>query len=528
MTAPTELEFHVFRRGEVREIILANFRNGLRAKIDPETGITFAETTIKRVTQEGSRFYVEADSDDLIMMALGKRAEFLSQQLSHDRAGHAFLEDRHAVLWDEPFLPGFSATGTVLATGAPGTTYIGSTSVPDELATFGVDPRGNRFQVFIGGVADANGEVELTLASIDTGSETNIEVDTVIRWSNPPIGSDPEATVIDQDFTGGQPPENDQDYIDRLGSRIRHKPAAGNDAQFRAWAREASVSVEDAFIYPCAFNAGSVLVVVTQKRGGTSGPSARLPSAGVLTAVEDRIVPPASPVVPPHVHVVVIAPQTRSTNMVLLLSLLKGSGSGWEDVEPFPSSRGALSAVAITTLTTQQDFRITAGAAGQLPAGVAGPITGVHLMVWNDATSAFERLIVNTVTDVGGGVYHVLLTSAPGKILALGDYISPATNRRDAIAQGANEYFDSLGPGEVVDLTTDVRGSVAFRRPIPSEEFPSRAGQSIITFISEALGSALADAQLDVISVSTPTVPTDPLDGPELIVPGKLNVLPLT
>jgi hypothetical protein len=80
----------------------------------------------------------------------------------------------------------------------------------------------------------------------------------------------------------------------------------------------------------------------------------------------------------------------------------------------------------------------------------------------------------------------------------------------------------------VVDLTTDVRGSVAFRRPIPSEEFPARAGQSIITFISEALGSALADAQLDVISVSTPSVPTDPLDGPELIVPGKLNVLPLT
>jgi Baseplate J-like protein len=528
MTTPVEREYVTFRRGEVREIILANFREGLRAKTDPETGLPFTESTIKRVTQEGSRFYVEADADDLVLMAVGKRAEFLSQQLSHDRAGHAFLVERHSVLWDEPFLPGFSATGQVLATGNPGATYVGSTTIPDQLATYGVDQRGNRYQVYIGGVADADREAELTLASIDTGIETNIPVGEKIRWVNPPIGSDPEATVIDADFSGGQPPENDADYQDRLGARIRHKPAAGNAAQFRAWCRESSVSVDDGFIYPAAFNAGSVLAVVLQKRGSTVGPNARLPSAGVLTAVEDRIVPPASPVVPPHVHVVVVAPQARSTNMVLLLDLLRGSATGWEDVEPFPSSRGALSSVAITTVTSQSNFQITSGAAGQLPGAVAGPLAGVHLMVWNDAISAFERLDVSTVEDLGAGVYRVLLSAAPVKTLVVGDYVSPSTARRDAIAQGVTEYFDSLGPGEVVDLDTDVRGSVAFRRPIPSEEAPQRAGQAVINFITESLGSALADAQLDVISVSTPSVPTDPLDGPELLVPGKLNVLPLS
>src|SRR3972149_10644057 len=126
MTTPVEREYKTFVRGEVREVVLANFRHGLGSKTDPDNGLPFTESTIKRVTQEGSRFYVEADADDLVLMGIGKRGEFLSQQLSHDRAGHAFLVERHAVLWGEPFLPGFSATGQVLATGKPGTPYVGS------------------------------------------------------------------------------------------------------------------------------------------------------------------------------------------------------------------------------------------------------------------------------------------------------------------------------------------------------------------------------------------------------------------
>ncbi len=527
MTAPTEREFVVYTRGEVREIILANMREGLRSKIDPETGELCTEDVIRRVTQEGSRFYVKADGLDLALMGNGKRAEFLAQQISHDRAGSEFLRTRHMPLWGEEFLPGFSATGTVLARGTPGTTWVGSTTLPDGAATFGNDPRGNRFQVYVGGVADADGEAELTLASIDVGDEVNIEEDTIITWANAPPGSDATAVVIDQDFSGGSPAETDADAADRLGARIRHKPAAGNDAQFRAWGREASVSVEDCFVYPAALNAGSVLICVTQKRGSSSELNARIPVFGVLQAVTDYLVPPASPVVPPHARVLVVPPQERTTDVVLLLSLLKGSDIGWEDAEPFPESRGALDAVMITTLTSQVNFRVTAGAAGQLPGGETGPLAGVNLMVWDPDEATFVELSVNTVEDLGAGVYRVLLNAPPAKTLALNDYVSPLTQRRDTLVAGVVSYFDSLGPGEVVNTAADPRGAFAFRRPRPNEEFPSRAGQSVITFVSEALGSALADATLDRISVTTPTVPSDPGDGPELIILSKLAVYPL-
>ncbi len=528
MTAPTEREFVVYPRGEARELILANYRNGLRTKIDPDTGELFTEDTIRLVTQEGSRFFVFADGLDLALLGGGKRAEFLAQQISHDRASHAFLVNRHAPLWAEEFLPGFSSTGTVAATGTVGTTWVGSTDLPDALATTGTDPAGNRYQVYITGVADANGEAELTLASIDTGDEVNIAVGTKITWTNPPPGSTPTATVITEDFSGGSPPEDDAAFSARLGSRIAHKPAAGNDAQFRAWAREASVAVLDAFIYPTAFNAGSVLVVPVQKRGASTSPTARLPNAAVIAAVTARVVPPASPVVPPHVRVLVVAPVAAPTNVALLLSLLKGSSVGWADADPFPPyPNGAVDFVEITTVTSQQNVRVTTGTAGQLPGGVAGPIGGVSLMVWKATTGSFEVLDVAAVTDLTAGVYRITLNAPASFTLALGDLISPLTLRHAAIALGARNYFDSLGPGEVINLSADPRGVSAFRRPRPSEEYPARAGQSIITDVSEALGSALADATLDQITVAVPAVPSDPSDGPELITLGKLAVYPL-
>lgn len=527
MTSPSEREFLVFPRGEMRELQLAFLRNGLRELIDPDTSLVFTEDTLRFATQPGSRFFVEADAIDLALLGGAMRAEFFAQQVRHDRAGTSWLRTYHAPLWGEEFLLGTGGVGIVRATGTPGTTWLGSTDVPDAAATFGRDESGNRFQVLVSGVADADGNADLTLGGIDVGPETNIEVGTVIRWSNPPGTSDPEATVIDNDFAGGDDEENDADFADRLGARIRHKPAAGNAAQFRAWGREASVSVEDCFVYPTALQAGSVVVVPTKKRGSSVSATARIPDFGVLLAVTEYLVPPASPVVPPQVDVRVVAPVAVLTNLVLLLSLLRGSTVGWADPEPFPESRGAAEAVKITTLTTQVNFRVTAGSAGQLPGGAAGPLTGVSLMVWNPTTSAFEELDVNTVQDLGAGVYAVLLNTAPTKTLALNDYISPRTQRNVALVEGVVAYFDGLGPGELVDLATDPRGATAFRRPQPSEEFPMRAGQSIISDVAETLGSALADATLDNISVSLPTVPADPLDGPELLVLGKLAIYPL-
>lgn len=523
MTTPAEREYAVFRRGQVREEILRSFREGLRLLTDPETGQSFTEDVLRRATARGSRFFREADAIDLVLLGVQKRDEFFAQQIRIDRAGSAFLRSYHAPLWGESFLPAFGGSGTVAARGTAGTTWQGSTTVPDSFAVTGTDPQGNRYQVLVSGVADADGDATLTLVAIDGGAGTNITAGTKIKWTNPPPGSDPEATVSGDDFSGGLDAETDADFAARLAARVRHKPASGNWAHFRSIARNASVSVEDAFVYPCAFGAGSVLVALTQKRGSQAGPGARVPASGVLSAVTGALVPPGSPVIPGRVHVVVVPVQTESADLVVQLSQPFGSDAGWADLEPFPSVNGT-GAVTITSLPSQTSFSITASSAGQLPGGVAGPLSDVHLMVWDPETSSFERLSVLTVTDSGGGVYAVTLAQAPAKNLELGDWISPDMARRDTLATGLVAYFDGLGPGEVIDLDNDELAVRAFRNPVPSEEYPQRAGQSVLTLLSDALGSPLSDSTLASISLSTPSLPDDPVDGPNLIVAGKFAV----
>jgi len=527
VTYASEREYVVFRRGEQREQMLLGIREGLRVLNNPETREPFTEDEIRRATAKGSRFWRDFDALDVVLMGVQKGSEFLAQQIRIDRAGSAWLQNYHSPLWGEDYLPAFGGSGRVLATGTGGITWQGSTDIPDPFAVYGTDPAGLRYQVVVSGTADVNGNAELSLVAIDGGVETNIDVGTVITWVNPPLGSATTATVIETKFAGGLEAETDADFARRLADRVRHKPASGNWAHIRAFARKASVSIEDAFTYSCAFHAGSTLVAIVQKRGQGIGPLARLPALGVMTQARAALVPPASISLPGGQHIVVVAPTAQSSNAIARLAQPVDSAAGWTDLAPFPPIIAGTTAVAITTLTNQQDFRITAQNAGLLPDGASSAV-GVHLMVWDVPTSSFIALDVTTITDIGSGIYRVQLSAPPtGHTLALGDWISPDMSRRATLAAAVTAYFDSLGPGEVINLTTDERAGRAYRTPLPTETYPSRAGSGIMTTIGEALGSPVADATLASITSSVPTVPADPISGPALIVAGKFAVYQL-
>ena len=528
MTTPAEREYVTFRRGEVRESFLRDFREGLRGRVDPMTGQLFTEDTLRRATSRGAPTYRHADSIDLVLLGVQRRDEFFAQQIRIDRSGSAFLRAYHAILWGEDFLPAFGGSGVALAKGLPGTTWFGSTTIPDPFADVATDGGGRRYQVLTTGTADGNGEVPLALAAINGGDETNIAVGSKLKWVSPPPGSEESATVTGLDFAGGQDAELDADFAKRLSDRVRHKPASGNWAHLRAFARAASVSVEDAFVYPCAFHAGSTLVAVVQKRGASTLPTARVPSFSVLNAVRQALVPPSSPNVPGRSHVVVVPVQTVASDLVVRLSQPFASVAGWRDLEPFPKSHNGNPATISQVLSPTQ-FRLTTSQPGQLPGnpGLGVPVEGIHMMVWDESTSTFEDLHVDEVEELSpseSGRYLVSLSQAPTRALTLGDWVSPDMQRRDALAAAVRLYFDSLGPGEVVDLSTDERSSRAYRNPMPNEEAPQRAGYGAITTIAEALGSPISDAELVSFSVSAPPVPADPIDGPNLIVPGNFSV----
>ena len=97
--------------------------------------------------------------------------------------------------------------------------------------------------------------------------------------------------------------------------------------------------------------------------------------------------------------------------------------------------------------------------------------------------------------------------------------------RTRVLALAVERYFDSLGPGEVVEAS-DPRFVRAARFPDPVERYPYRAGSAILSTLQAALVGTLTSGELLAISATVPTVPSDPASGPGMLVAGHVAVYP--
>ncbi len=559
MTSPDERAFVVLPRGAARDdIILANFRNQLRVSINPKTGTPFTEDEIQRATQPGTRFYIEADSIDLYGQAAQQRALFFATQIDPRQANTQFLDQFHGPIWLGPDsrLPAVGASGPALATGNPGTIIPGSNTLGDPAAAQATDPNGQTFQNLQTQIIDSTGQVPLTLQGISTGFVTRLALDTVLTWSaniNP--GTAPTASVL-ASFDGGFDEESDTEYSTRIAERIRQRPASGNAAHFQAWAQQSTTAVEQAFVYPVAFNAGTVLVGITEKRGALltpadipEGPNARVPTTTTLITVGNFLIAPASTVVPQRVFVVVAGVQPQQADTIIRIAMSEGRSGGWADVVVWPTYSQTVQDVQVTNVLGPLSFEIeTTVSLPNNETTLTFP-NAPQLMLFNREVSRFAggselntALDVFSVTDSAPGTalkrtFTIVLNTPPlmfdtagnprsSPVMQVGDRLSPYTDRAAIIAESMEGYFDSLGPGDVVSAT-DQRAARAARQPSPTEKFPIRAGQALIGDLLEALGGTTSDIELTDISRNEPELPTNMSDGPNMITFGHVNLFPL-
>lgn len=529
MATPADREFALRRRGFIRDqVILASFRYALRSKINPETGNLFTDDEIARATAPGTRRYIEADAVDQLGQLDQRRALWLADQFRIERASTWWIDNVHAPLWaPEGRLKATGGAGDVEIKGTPGTIVIGSTTVPNPLAYKARDGAGKEFQVFQGGTIDGTGVIVLTLAAVDGGKATNLKAGDTLTWTFRDPAMQPTATV-QSDFAGGTDAETDAEIVSRMLGNIRHRPASGNDAHFRGWGRRASNAIEDCFVYPCAQGAGSVLAAATQKRAGVAGPLARIPTPAVLSAFTSYLVPPNSPVVPSRPRIVPTPVNAQYTDLSLRISLTRGTPAGWFDRNPFPSYH--VTAPAIVSVAGEQDFTIQCLGDATLP-GQSGPtiLLGANapqIMVWDKAKSTWRRPAIQSVQDLGGNLYRIVLTApiGDGYTPTVGDVVSPYFQRNALVANALVSYFDELGPGNLFDIDNDQRGDRCQRFPRVNEERPFRAGAVAAVRAIEALGGTASDATLPYISRTDPSYPANLTLGPNMLVMGNVGV----
>jgi uncharacterized phage protein gp47/JayE len=522
--------FDVPAAGAERDKMLEHYRAILRTswlgRYDPAVKRVVTEEDIQAATQEGSRWFAQFYSLDLALLAVHAKAGVLADQAFARRATSGAL----ALHGERRGLPRLGAVGATLyaeARATPGALFVGSTTIPDPAAAYATDSAGLTYQVLYNvttpanGIAGSDAASPLILVGVDTGERTNLPAASTLQWvGNQPLSA-VKAFTTTLDGSGGTDLETENEWSQRIADDDAHPSESGNGAHVRRWARETSVAVEDGFVYSCAKYAGTDVVCITQKRGRQSetapkGPLARVPSAGTLARVRARLVPPGSPVSPERGVRYVTAPQTTYVDMSIGLALPRGRGLGWRDTRPFPTWEG--SAAVISGVTSQTLFELDSDA--ELPSATP------KLMVWRRSISRWEELLVSSVVTAGAGLWDVTLSAAPTHTLAVGDYISPATRSPLLLAQAVERYFDSLGPGEVVDLEADTRAPRAARFPDPIERFPQRAGSPVITTIQNTLPGAVTTGELLATSSTLPTLPSDPTDGPRLLVCGKIAVYP--
>lgn len=530
LSTPVDREFAVHPAGFIRDhVVLANFRAGLRTRINPETNAFFTEDEIAKATRPGSRWYQQAQAVDDYGQGRQRNAIWLADQMRADRASTKWLIEFHGRPRIGDPLPATGSGGTVLVTGVAGTPVVGSTTLGAPGVYVARAPDGTLYQVFLGAEVAPSGSVSVLLAALSTGSVTNLPAGTVLTW----VSRDPNMAptcVVSSDFTGGTDVETNAEYLQRYQSVLRYKPAIGNDAQVNAWARASSNAIENAFVYATAWRAGSWMVAITAKRGNTVGPLARIPNAVTLAKAIGYLVPPNSAVMPPRSYGVVLTPNPEPTNIVARLGLQRGSDAGWADATPFPAYHATTP--TITSIVSPTAFRINCPANTTLPGQPAlATVTGTNaprMMVWSAATSRFFELYVNSVQHISGTTYEVTLDAEPnGWVPAVGVVVSPFAMRNATIAIETELYMDSLGPGQLFDIDTDSRGGRCVRFPEVEEEFPSRAGASLATRIREALGGGNENVEIASLSLTEPTYPTDLMNGPNMLTLGTFGIYEL-
>jgi uncharacterized phage protein gp47/JayE len=408
----------------------------------------------------------------------------------------------------------------VLPTGASGKVRVsvgGATTIAAGSQL--IYPNGVR-AVVVGSYFNPSDNAEINVQASDTGERTNLAAGEVMRFVAAPINVGSAATVASgSPMVGGTDAESDARKRDRILNKRRNLPAAGNWAHIRQMILDRFGAVQDCYIYPALGGPSSVKVVPVRDFEPDIGDYSRACSSTLLRQIRQYIWSQ----LPSGDQVVVNAAADQTANFTVRLTLPSsalsgGNGLGWTDAAPWPSLVGGDSnVVTISAVASARQVTVSA-------LTTTSPVAGQTNVAWySTADAKFYPALVTGVTGSSGAWVLTLdrpLLDSNGDMPAAGDYISPNALNLNGYASFWIEQFRGLGPGQ---NTSELdRLPRALRHPYVTDEDPSDVTTILLAQLAVAYPEISAIA-FGVSATTTPTVPSDADDPPNILVPGKLG-----
>jgi len=330
------------------------------------------------------------------------------------------------------------------------------------------------------------------IQSVATGYGANLAPGTVLQWVAPRPGSATDAVVVDQNdgvgLTGGHPQPTLDDWKAAIADKLRHPPAADNDAAVRFAARTIpDFAVAYAFSYPAVLGPGVKVITFLcrpAKLGGT-----RVPSGAQITVMQAHL----EYLFGADDGVVVVPIIEQPTVVRIGVTWYPGAG-GWVNT-PWPDETD-------DAIITSQS-----GATAFVVSSVTSPLVGQVIALFDRANLKFVRKTIKTVTG-GSGLWSIICATTYGVtdlayVPVVGQRVSPWSESLNTLPVLLAQYFETLGPGEQIAAASFSLDGLRMRRwPRSPVEWPS-----IVTDVG--LINKLESAPvLDIVTYGTTSPPS--------------------
>lgn len=402
---------------------------------------------------------------------------------------------------------GVSRRAASKASGFVEISSTGSVTIPAEYALSA--PNGERYQTITANTVDDGDLVEII--AIGTGEATNQDADTILQWESSAVGGlQPTATVDSGEIDGGEEEDDDETLRDRLIRRLSTPALGGTAAQVAQFAEDASAGVEQAFVYASVRGPGSYDVAVTAAGGD------RTLSPTTVGVVDDAVRAEFPGIV--DLNTTSVSPQEVDVilNMTLPLPLTAGgSGGGWRDASPWPSTNDG----TLAKVTNKSGTTVTVNSTSSDP-----PVAGKRFGIWDPVGG---EMLEFTVQSVAGSTGAYVVTpdpavSSPLTAVQIGAYVSAGALSLTEYATDFADQIATLGPGEKTDNANILpRGR---RQPSPDTDKPAALTTLQIAGVTGAhaeilnLEYAARYATGTTTPLTSPSLPATTADPPRILV----------